>query len=143
MEVIPNIELNLEGKQVRIELGEKELAVADFSYAGIGQRQQATLWWVLDTSELEAGNHVLSFSISPEGPTWEEPIILYPEKDNPYLDAGWESTTTDCCTLYYISGLESDRPIPSPATKTPYIKAVYIKKFRQEGVICYCRSRGT
>jgi len=111
MEVIPNNESNLEGKQVSIDFKGNELAVKDFSNFGIDQREQATLWWVLDTSELEAGNHVLSFSIVPEGPTWDETIRLYPKKENPYLDSEWKLVNTDCCILHYISGTDAARDI--------------------------------
>ena len=111
MEVIPINEMNLEGKQVNIGFEGIDLAVTDFSNFGIDQREQATLWWVLDTSELKVGNHTLSFSMVPEGPTWDETIRLYPQKENPYLEAEWEIVNTDCCFLHYISGTDAARDI--------------------------------
>lgn len=111
VEVIPINNQNMEGKKVSLSVQGKELELAEFSAAGVGQREQATFWWAVDTSGLDPGKEVVTFSILPDGPTWEESIVLYPGKDNPTIGAVWESVSTDCCVLHYISGTDAARDI--------------------------------
>ena len=111
LEVFPNNQQDLKGKQVSISVEGKNLATADFSPNGIGQREQATFWWAIDTTGWEPGKKAITFSILPGGSTWDESITIYPENDNPYKDSVWETKDTDCCTLHYITGTDAAREI--------------------------------
>ena len=113
VEVIPFDGDRASGKKVKISLGDQELGTADFIPSGIGQRIQATFWWFWDTGELAAGEKNLNFEILPEGPSWQEKIILSPSKERPFPHAYWETSSTDCCTLAYISGTDAERDIES------------------------------
>ncbi|MFC2028368.1 hypothetical protein ACFLTX_00405 [Chloroflexota bacterium] len=116
MEIIPTQGQDNNGKQVRVDFEGTELSVAEFSPSGVGQRDQATFWWVLDSSGLEAGEHELGFSILPGGPSWIESFYLFPEKQAPYPDSAWETANTDCCVLHYISGTDAARDIAGLST---------------------------
>jgi hypothetical protein len=111
VEVIPKNRQATEAKQISLSIEGEELATTEFSVSGVGQRDQATFWWAVDTNGWDPGTHVVTFSILPAGPTWDESIVLYPEKQNPYLDDVWESVKTDCCVLHYISGTDAARDI--------------------------------
>jgi len=107
---------NTDGKTVTVSYAGQSLGSAPFSPFGIGQRYQATLWWVWDTTGLEAGAHVLTFTLS-SGGAWDETIFLRPadKVPPPEPDAHWDSVTTDCCTLYYITGTDAERDIDTLA----------------------------
>lgn len=111
IEVIPPEDWKEKEQKVRVSVGEQVLGTADFSPSGVGQREQATLWWVWETEDLPAGEHVLSYVILPDGPSWDEKIQLLPSEKRPYPTAIWTTTTTDCCTLAYISGTAAERDI--------------------------------
>lgn len=110
-EVIPPAGWEPDEKQASLEVGEKELAIVDFSPFGVGQRKQATFWWTWDTENLPAGEHTVSFSILPDGKSWHETIELLPTEERPFAQASWVSTTTECCTLAYITGTAAERDI--------------------------------
>ncbi len=97
---------------VEVKIGDTVLGSAPFTTFGIGQRKQATLWWTWDTSGLKAGKYSLTFKLS-NGPSWEEQVLLLPTAlvPPPGPEAVWASTTTDCCTLYYITGTDAARDI--------------------------------
>jgi hypothetical protein len=103
---------------IEVSYGGQVLGSALFSSFGIGKRSQATLWWTWDTRGLEAGRHTLTFTSLPDGPTWSESIRLRPadEVPPPEPEAHWASTTTDCCTLYYITGTDAERDLSSLST---------------------------
>jgi hypothetical protein len=86
---------------------------AEFGPFGIGERNQATLFWAWDTAGLEPGAHSLSFSIQPGGPSWTETVTLLPAGEVPYPEpqARWASTETDCCLVYYITGTAAERDL--------------------------------
>ncbi len=102
-----------DGRKVEVRLGDQLIGTADFSPYGIAGRQQATFWWVWDTSGLNPGVHLLSFSVTPDGPSWQQAIHLYPRNALPVSEreARWESVVTQCCTINYISGTDAARDI--------------------------------
>ncbi len=97
---------------VEVSYEGQTLGAGSFGPFGIGQRNQATFWWVWDTSGLEAGRHTLTFSLG-SGFSWEETIRLRPAKNvpPPEPEAHWEMATTECCYLHYISGTDAARDI--------------------------------
>lgn len=105
---------NADGETVTVSYAGQDLGSTSFSPFGIGQRDQATFWWVWDTTGLEAGAHSLTFTLSGGG-SWEETIFLRPadKVPSPEPDAAWASTTTDCCTIYYITGTDAERDLES------------------------------
>jgi len=111
MEVVPPPDLDIKELKVRLTVGEKMVGEKEFSPSGVGQREQATFWWVWDTRDLESGDQVLSYEILPDGPSWQENIQLLPAEQRPYSQASWVTTTTDCCMLAYITGTAAERDI--------------------------------
>jgi hypothetical protein len=111
LEVIPPDGWDSKDKQVQVTSGDLVLWKTGFGAYGVGQREEATLWWVWDTKGLQPGEHELSFSIQPDGPTWQEQVDLSPAAGMPFANLKWESTTTICCSLYYVSGTEAERDI--------------------------------
>jgi hypothetical protein len=91
----------------------QELGSAEFAPFGIGKRDQATLWWVWDTSGLKPGGYRLIFTRLPDGLTWNETYLLHPESQvpPPEPEAHWVSTTSACCVFHYISGTAAARDI--------------------------------
>jgi hypothetical protein len=111
IEVIPPPGWDSRDQQARVMMGEQVLGSAGFESFGVGQRNQATFWWVWDTKDLEAGEQTLSYSILPDGPSWQESIKLYPASRRQYLRAAWATTSTDCCILAYITGTDAERDV--------------------------------
>ena len=112
-EVISPTGFDAHGKKVEVRQGDKLIGTADFNPYGIAGRQQATLWWAWDTSALDPGVYTLSFSVTPDGPAWQQAVTLLPREalSASERDAHWESVTTQCCTLNYISGTAAARDI--------------------------------
>lgn len=108
-EIITPTGFDTKGREVEIQLGEQVIGKAAFTPYGIAGRQQATLWWAWDTSALEPGAQLLSFSVVPDGPSWQESVHLLPQGDVPMpeREASWESLANQCCTLNYISGTDA------------------------------------
>jgi len=111
IEVIPPADWIIKEQKVRVAVGEQVLGTGDFWPYGVGQRDQATFWWVWDTKDLEAGEQTLSYDILPDGPSWQENVQLLPADKRPYPQASWVTSTTDCCTLAYITGTDAERDI--------------------------------
>lgn len=111
VEVIALSDLDMSGKQVQIQAGgiADDGVVAEFASHGIGARLQATFNWVWDTSSLEPGEHDLTFSIQPEGPTWKERVFL--EDGQVGAAAHWETVYSECCEVHYISGTEFEQDL--------------------------------
>ena len=109
---------SVDGETVSVSYAGQTLGSAAFSPFGIGERDQATFWWVWDTRGLESGAHTLKFT-SLTGVAWHETVTLRPadKVPAPEPDAHWTSTTTDCCTLYYITGTEAERDIETLAAQ--------------------------
>jgi hypothetical protein len=108
--------------EVRFPTDEGEqMEIAKFDRYGIAGRNQATFYWVWDTAGLEAGEYPITYTIRPEGLSWNESVTLLPEGSLPpsEREASWASTVispTDgsqapggCCTLHYISGTAAQR----------------------------------
>lgn len=111
MEVIPPSGWDSQDKQVQVELGDQVQGSAGFGPFGVGQRNEAILWWVWDTKAMQSGEHTLNFSILPSGPTWQEVVVLEPTTRMPYSQSAWASTTSDCCTLFYFTSTDAGRDI--------------------------------
>ncbi len=113
IEVLSPSGFNTDGLSVRISQGEKQLAEIGFQPFGIGGRSQATFSWLWDTRGLTPGLYPLTFSVLPDGKSWQENVTLLPVADVPFPEpeARWEQTDTACCTLYYISGTDAARDI--------------------------------
>ncbi len=112
-EVIAPPDFDGSGQKVEVRLDGAVLGSGDFHQFGIAGRQQATLQWVWDTSGLEARDYDLNYQVTPEGPTWEETITLFPQDALPpyALDAEWDLAESACCLLYYVDGTESEREL--------------------------------
>lgn len=117
LEVIAPAGEELSGKslqvQVRTLAGEQSIGMADFAPYGLGGRLQATLWWFWDTSGLAARPYELTFTVLPEGQTWQETVTLLPAADLPVVEreASWTSVESQCCTLYYVTGSAAERDL--------------------------------
>lgn len=98
---------------VLVRYAGQEIARASFDAYGVGGRGQATLQWVWDTTGLAAGPHSLDFSLIPGGPAWQQTLTLLPAADLPEPERGarWESFTTDCCILHYITNTAAERDL--------------------------------
>ncbi|MGE5223284.1 MAG: hypothetical protein ACM3PY_12660 [Omnitrophica WOR_2 bacterium] len=86
---------------------------AGFGVFGLGNRIQATLIWAWNTKGVAPGEHTLTYSVQPGGPTWSQTVNLLPESDVPFPqpDAHWASARTRCCKLNYITGTAAERDI--------------------------------
>ena len=84
-----------------------------FKSFGLSREPQAAFHWVWDTSDLEAGDYVLAFQVLNDGPAWEQTVTLFPEDALPKyaLYAGWESTSSQCCLIYYLTNTSSQRDL--------------------------------
>ncbi len=100
-----------EGRDVQIRLEDKELGRAGFSPFGVGGRMEATLWWVWDTHHLQPGPVTLTFTLLPDGASWQETVTLHPQSGvpPPEPEARWATATSDCCLLNYITGSAAER----------------------------------
>jgi hypothetical protein len=104
-------------KKVQIQVGGEaanDLGSSGFEEHGIGGRLQATFDWVWDTSDLEAGDYQIEFSVQPDGPMWTETVNLLPavKVPSPEPVARWETFTLDCCVVNYISGTDFAQEAP-------------------------------
>jgi hypothetical protein len=112
-QVLPPEGIDSRDQQVQIALGDKVISTVGFGLYGVGERTEATFWFVWDTSGMEAGDHSLTFSILPNGYKWEQTITLLPVEKKPAAeaDAYWVETTSACCSIYYITGTDAERDI--------------------------------
>ena len=104
--------VNLDKKTFRVSFDQPNkitsLGSADFFLDGFGDQYQAILPWAWDTIRLAPGRYTFSFQINPAGLTWKQTITLAaPLPNQPH----WVTTTSDCCTYYYISGTAVERDI--------------------------------
>ncbi len=111
IEVISPAAENLEEKKVQIQvegLASNDLGSSGFEDYGIGGRKQATFRWVWDTSNLEAGDYQIAFSVQPDGPVWTEMVSLLPalHVPSPEQAAHWETILLNCCEIHFISGTD-------------------------------------
>jgi hypothetical protein len=113
----PQGDLDLNESQVSVSLpaaAGTSLGETGFGHFGIGGRRQATLTWVWDTSDLEAGAYSLAFSIQTLGITWQQTVVLQPESAlSPALaQAQWAVSDSDCCLVYYVTETAGARDLP-------------------------------
>lgn len=102
-----------EGKQVEITVeGGVPLSFGpvDFYDFGIGERSQATLRWVWDTSGMSAGEYSVTFSVLPDGSMWSQNLALHPADERPAEEQGADlkQISSECCVIHYVSGTESE-----------------------------------
>lgn len=116
-EVLTPTGFKSEGHEAQVSLDDRELGRAGFGPFGVGGRVQATLWWAWDTRDLQPGSETLTFTILPDGPTWQETVTLHPQSGVPPPQPGahWAVLTSDCCALNYITGTAAERDIISLA----------------------------
>ncbi|MCS6992602.1 MAG: hypothetical protein N2117_07975 [Anaerolineales bacterium] len=112
-EVVPPQGFDVREKSVEIQVAGQSLGVQPFAPFGIGGRTQATFFWAWNTAGLEAGPHTLTLTLHPDGVSWQETFTLRPaaEVPSPEPDARWESLSSDCCIIYYITGTDAHRDI--------------------------------
>lgn len=116
LEVIAPDGFEPEGRTVQVELdgrSDHELGSAGFGLYGLGVRTQATLTWVWDTSAARAGEHALTFIVSPDGTAWTESVFLQPRGQLPAdeQNARWAHTESECCLVHYITGTAAERDL--------------------------------
>lgn len=89
------------------------LSPVKFSPWGIQGRSEATFLWAWDTRKSSAGQHTLRFEVQPRGTTWMEQVTLRPASEMPpeQSDAHWAETTTQCCTIFYITETATERDL--------------------------------
>ncbi len=82
---------------------------------GIEGRYEAALIWAWDTTASSAGGHTLVYTVQPQGYTWIDQVSLLPARDMPasQANAHWAETTTQCCTVFYITNTASARDLPT------------------------------
>ncbi len=101
------------GREVQVSFDGRTIGSAGFQPFGFSERSEAALWWVWNTRDLKPGAYKLTFTVLPSNVHWEETIDLRPSSQvpAPEADAHWASTTTTCCTIYYITGTDAARDI--------------------------------
>ncbi len=104
-----------EQETVQVSYAGKSLGSAPVSPFGIGGRDEAALWWVWDTSDLEPGRHTLTFTRQAGEITWDETVTLHASKyvPSPEPEAAWAENITECCIIHYITGTAAARDIES------------------------------
>jgi hypothetical protein len=114
-EVIAPADLKLEGRSARVSFQGSQLAEARFGSYGIGARPEAVLTWAWDTSKLIAGAYTLTFSVTPDGPSWSQTLRLLPrgQLPPPEPQASWAAAHSQCCTVYYVTGTAAERDLSS------------------------------
>jgi len=114
-EVLAPAQFDSTGQRVAVSFNGQELGRASFAPYGVGERREAVLRWVWDTRQLKPGSYTLSFATYPGGTKWVESVSLGPASQvpPPEPEAHWASTTTVCCTIYYITGTDAARDIAS------------------------------
>ncbi len=100
----------IDGETVDVTLDGQSLGSTPFAPFGIGQRQEATLWWTWDTSSLEPDRYTLNFELG-SGYSWNESFLLHPAKRTPLADSQWAEVLIDCCAIHYITGTAAERDL--------------------------------
>jgi hypothetical protein len=116
LEIIAPSGIDMNNKEVYVHVDGVEgntLGPAKFEGFGIAGRLQATMYWVWNTIGLEPGEHKLIFSIQPGSQTWNRTVTLLPANlvPPPEPQAHWETSESECCNVYYITGTASERDL--------------------------------
>ncbi len=112
----PNLDLKDASLEVQVDPpGGPKLGPVKFGAWGIQGRSEAALIWAWDTTGQPPGEHTLAFTVTPQGYTWTQKATLLPRSDMPpaQANAHWIETTTQCCTVYYITDTASARDLPA------------------------------
>ncbi|PWH17065.1 MAG: hypothetical protein DDG59_08450 [Anaerolineae bacterium] len=90
---------------------------ATFQPFGFARRTQATLLWAWDTSALSAADYTLRFSIPTLRQEWVQTVTLLPRNALPPAQqtAQWETLTTPCCDIHFITNTAAQRDIEAIA----------------------------
>jgi len=112
-EVLAPATLGNQDGSVQVAFQGQELGQASFAPFWMGNRNQATLWWVWDTRGLKPGRYSLTFTRLPDKFSWTETFSLRPESQVPPPQPGahWVYHTTTCCIIHYITGTAAERDI--------------------------------
>jgi hypothetical protein len=115
-EILSPQETDTQGLTLTLTLSEPvtaPLGQATFWGYGIAGRDQATLYWAWDTSTYDPGLYTFSYTIQPQGLAFTETVTLQPASQvpSPEPQAQWAWTTTECCTLHYITGTAAERDL--------------------------------
>lgn len=91
---------------------------ATFQSYGFDRRTQATLLWVWDTVGLSPGEYTLNFSIPTLQQQWHQTVTLLPRSAMPSAQqtAQWQTLSTDCCEIHFITHTAAHRDIEEIAT---------------------------
>lgn len=116
LEIIAPPDFDVGDGEVQVNVGhpeQDEPVTAKFEKFGIGSRDQATLYWIWDTSNLPPGDHNLTISVLPGDITWMETVALHPgdQVPPPEPEAAWARAESDCCLIYYITGTPAERDL--------------------------------
>ena len=116
---------------VQVAFQGQELGQASFAPFGMGNRNQATLWWVWDTRGLKPGRYVVTFTRLPDKLTWSETFSLRPQSQVPPPQPGahWAYRTTTCCIIHYITGTAAERDILVLGQEADQESAVVARQF--------------
>lgn len=74
-----------------------------------GYAQQATFYWILDTSDFNPGFLTFNFDIPELQTRWQQGLHLLPAPNN--RTGRWEMEQTDCCTIHFVSGTAAEEDI--------------------------------
>ena len=85
----------------------------EFHQRGLVPKSAAAFYWVWDTSAFDVGEHIVEFRIPERGHSWQQTVTIYAQDDLPphALDVTWESQSSECCTIYYLSGTSAERDL--------------------------------
>ena len=112
-EVINPVQDQTNQGSVKISLDGKVLGDAAFSNYGLGNRSQATFYWVWDTRSLKPGDYKLTFTLQPQNIQEEKVITLLPGNQMPPPGAGasWKAGESACCVIRYVTGTDAERDL--------------------------------
>lgn len=91
---------------------------ATFQPYGFDRRPQATLLWAWDTHALSPGEYTLNFAIPNLLQQWRQTVTLLPRSAMPSAQktAQWQTLSTDCCEIHFITHTAAERDIETIAT---------------------------
>jgi hypothetical protein len=122
IEVISPPGIDLKDAKVQVQVDPPigtTMSPVNFAAWGIQGRDEATLLWAWDTKDQAPGTHTLAFSVLPQGYGWSEQVTLLPDSEMPpsQAEAKWDSTQTECCTVFYVTNTASERDLSTLITQ--------------------------